>query len=176
MHSHAPFAYRCPFCLLAAGVANEHVTSRASDIVYQDEAVLAFICSRQWPNNKGHVLIVPAAHHENIFDLPPELAAKIHAVAREIALAMKTAYGCEGISTRQHNEPAGNQEVWHYHLHLYPRYANDGLYRTEKGEVMAPAERAKYAGLLRGALASPPLSLVENVVGRAERAERAERQ
>lgn len=170
MYSHAPLAYRCPFCLLANGVENEHVTSQASDIVYQDEAVLAFICSRQWPNNKGHVLIVPNAHYENIFDLPPELAAKIHAVAREVSLAMKAAYGCTGISTRQHNEPAGNQEVWHYHLHVYPRYADDSLYTTEKGEVMAPEKRAEYARLLRKELAALPFSLAKSGAAQAEQA------
>jgi hypothetical protein len=40
---------------------------------------------------------------------------------------MRDAFGCEGISTRQHNGPAGNQDVWHFHLHVFPRYPNDGL-------------------------------------------------
>lgn len=66
----------------------------------------------------------------NIF-LPIEMAAEIHRAAHLTAFAMKNTYGCEGISTRQHNEPAGNQDVWHYHLHVYPRYKNDNLYLTK---------------------------------------------
>jgi histidine triad (HIT) family protein len=61
---------------------------------------------------------------------------------------MKAAYGCDGTSTRQHNEPAGNQDVWHYHMHVFPRYAGDRLYLTQRAP-MAAEERASYAGRLR---------------------------
>jgi len=60
---------------------------------------------------------------------------------------MKNTYGCNGISTRQHNEPAGNQ-LWHYHLHVYPRYENDNLYLT-KGYFTEPDERPFYVEKLR---------------------------
>lgn len=132
MYTNEPAGYLCPFCLLAEGIDDERVKSRQSDIVFRDNDVIAFMCATQWPNNHGHVLIVPARHYENIFDLPVEIATRIHEVAREIALTMKEVYGCPGISTRQHNEPAGNQEVWHYHLHVFPRYHNDNLYSIEK--------------------------------------------
>lgn len=109
--THAPPGYVCPFCLLAAGVVNEHVYSRESDVVYRDGEVLALIAAKQWPGTLGHVLIVPVAHVENLYALPDALGARIHALSRRVALAMKSAYGCEGVSTRQHNEPAGNQDV-----------------------------------------------------------------
>jgi len=80
--------------------------------------------------------------------LPVEYAGEIHRAAQQVALAMKGMYGCDGISTRQHNEPAGNQDVWHYHLHVYPRYANDQLYLT-KGYRSDPEERSFYAEKLR---------------------------
>src|SRR2546421_613310 len=71
------------------------------------------------------------------------------------ALAMKTAYGCEGPSFRQHNEPAGYQEVWHYHLHVFPRYHGDDLYmRSKERRWVTPAERAPYAEKLRAVLGS----------------------
>lgn len=92
----------------------------------------------------GHVIIVPHLHYENIYDLPLGAATEVHAMAKSVALAMKNAYGCEGISTRQHNEPAGNQDVWHYHLHVFPRYMDDGLYGSERS-LMGTAERAVYA-------------------------------
>ena len=141
----------CPFCLVAQGVENEHVYTTATDIVWQDEVTSAFIGSHQWPNNRGHVIIIPNRHYENIYDLPLDLATAIHERARAIAVAMKAAYGCDGISTRQHNEPAGNQDVWHYHLHVFPRYHGDRLYASERAR-MAPDERAACARRLMARL------------------------
>ena len=66
MYRHALDDYICPFCLLIRGIENEHVYSNLEDIVYQDEAVTALITSHQWPNNKGHVIIIPNEHFENI--------------------------------------------------------------------------------------------------------------
>ena len=151
MFNHAPPDYRCPFCLLVAGVENEHVRSVQTDIVYPGSTVLALIAAKQWPNNRGHVLVIPAAHFENLYDLPDALGADIHRVARRVAIAMKTAYGCAGVSTRQHNEPAGNQDVWHYHLHVFPRYPDDDLYGS-RGAFLPAGERARYARRLRAAL------------------------
>lgn len=151
MFNHAPDAYICPFCLFVRGVQNEHVLSIPSDVVFSNAVVTALIASHQWPNNPGHVLIIPNRHFENIFDLPLGVATQIHRVARHIAIAMKDVYGCHGISTRQHNEPAGDQEVWHYHLHLFPRYKDDNLYTGVK-TFMSPKERAVYAHRLRSRL------------------------
>jgi len=61
-----------------------------------------------------------------------------------LAMAMKTAYPCDGISTRQHNEPSGGQDVWHYHLHVTPRYKDDNYYATQ-GVSMSVSERAMHA-------------------------------
>lgn len=130
---------------------NEHVWSRESDVVYRDAQVIALIAAKQWPGTPGHVLIVPTAHHENLYTLPDDLGARIHALSRRVALAMKAAYGCEGVSLRQHNEPAGNQDVWHYHLHVFPRWAGDDLYLTH-GAVMPAQRRAGYAARLRANL------------------------
>ena len=148
IYSHAPDNYICPFCLLIRGIENEHVYSNKADIVYQNDTVTALIASHQWPNNEGHVIIIPNEHFENIYDLPTELGARIHELARAIAVAMKIAYSCSGISTRQHNEPAGNQDVWHYHLHVFPRYENDKLYTSRK-ELMPADKRLEYARKLR---------------------------
>ena len=148
MHHHAPHDYRSPFCLVAQGIENEHAITRASDLVYQDDHLTGFISAHQWQNNKGHVLITPNDHHENLYTLPDELSVHIHRLTRRVALAMKTAYNCQGISTRQHNEPAGNQDVWHYHLHVFPRYMGDSLY-TSDYELMPEPVRARYAKLIR---------------------------
>ena len=69
-------------------------------------------------------------------------------IARRIAIAFKETYGCDGTSTRQHNEPGGNQEVWHYHVHVFPRYEGDGLYGARRRRT-TPDERLVYADRLR---------------------------
>ena len=152
MHNHAPTGYLCPFCVVSAGEEHRRISTRQSDVIYRDEFITAFIAADCWPNNKGHVLIIPNTHHENIYELPDELAAKIHAFARKVSIALKAAYGCDGTSTRQHNEPWGNQDVWHYHLHVFPRYEGDELYRSER-QPLPSVERIAYAEKLRAALA-----------------------
>lgn len=151
MYNHAPENYHCPFCLLIQGIQNEHVHSIQSDIVYHDEVITAFIGSHQWPNNHGGVIVVPNEHFENIYDLPLRYAQDIHRAAKRLAIAMKNAYACGGISTRQHNEPAGSQDVWHYHLHVTPRYHDDHYYGTQP-ELMPILERAKHAETIQKAL------------------------
>jgi histidine triad (HIT) family protein len=128
--NHAPEGYVCPFCLILGQSWGEELRTRATDVVWRDDEVTAFIASDQWPNNPGHVVVIPNQHFENIYDLPIGAATAIHACVRSVALAMKAAYGCDGTSTRQHNEPAGNQVVWHYHVHVFPRYESDELYLT----------------------------------------------
>ncbi len=153
MYRHAPENYLCPFCLLAQGIENENVYSVRSDIIYQDKSATAFIGSHQWPRNHGNTIIVPNEHFENIFDLPDYYAREIQRVARMISLAMKKAYACDGISIRQHNEPAGYQDVWHYHIHVTPRYQDDRFYPTyEERSLMQASERAKHAEKLRTCL------------------------
>jgi histidine triad (HIT) family protein len=148
MYNHAPENYVCPFCLLVQGIESKDVHSVQSDIVYHDVQVMAFVSSHQWPNNHGNVIIVPNEHYENIYDLPNRYAGDIHQVARMIALAMKAVYACDGISTRQHNEPAGNQDVWHYHVHVTPRFKGDLFYTTRRA-LMAADERAEHARRLK---------------------------
>ena len=156
MNNHAPENYNCPFCLLIQQLENEHVHSRQSDIVFQDDTITALISSHQWPNNPGNTIIIPNQHFENIYDLPLKYAYPIHKTAKRLALAMKNIYRCDGISTRQHNEPAGNQDVWHYHLHITPRYQNDNYYHSKR-RLMPVIERKKHAEMLRTTLSTTEL-------------------
>jgi histidine triad (HIT) family protein len=149
MYNHAPADYICPFCPLAKGIDdNSGVYSHMEDIFYQNEMVTAFINARWWQFNPGSALIIPNAHFENIYDLPLDYATEIHRVARKVALAFKQAYGCAGVTLRQHNEPSGNQEVWHYHQHVFPRYPNDNFYFSDH-RWTTPEERIPYAKQLR---------------------------
>lgn len=94
------------------------------------------------------LIIIPNRHIESIYDLSSDISSKIHNLEKEIAIALKKVYQCDGVSSRQHNEPAGNQDVWHYHLHVFPRYKDDNLYMTER-ELSIPEKRAQYACKLR---------------------------
>jgi histidine triad (HIT) family protein len=144
MYSHAPDNYQCPFCRIVNGdLSREHV-------VYQDERVMALISMHWLPNNPGHVLVIPTRHIENIYDLTPDIAVYVYELARQVAIAFKEVYGCGGTSTRQHNEPAGYQDVWHFHMHVFPRYDGDQLYDlTSQWRITTPEERRPYAEKLK---------------------------
>jgi len=150
MFSHAPADYLCPFCIVVSGRDNPAPYVGQADVVLRTGQATAFVSSSWWPSNPGHVLVVPDAHVENMYDLTPELGAQVLDAARRIALAFKAVYRCAGVSTRQHNEPAGGQEVWHYHLHVFPRYEADQLYaRDGERRTVSRDERAGYAERLR---------------------------
>jgi len=150
LYTHAPADYQCPFCAVASGEDGPYPFTRQSDVVYRDEHATAFVNMRWWPNNPGHVLVIPNRHIENIYGLTPDIAVHVHEASRRVALAMKRAYRCDGVSTRQHNEPSGYQEVWHYHLHVFPRYADDRLYDlSHQHRTTTPEERLPYAERLR---------------------------
>ena len=100
-------------CLpLNDGITNEFVESRQSDIIYSDDFVIALISS-----------IVPKKQFENIFDLPSEYI--VAELSKKIATGMKRAYKCDGINVWQNNGPSANQTVWHYHVHIIPRFNKD---------------------------------------------------
>jgi histidine triad (HIT) family protein len=148
MYNHAPVEYDCPFCSLVQGRESVESQLKQSDIVFQTADATVFMATRKYPNNPGHVLIIPYRHFENIYDLPVDISAKIHALSRDIALAMKSEYPCDGIMLRQHNEPAGDQNIWHYHLHVIPRYQNDDFHNAQKSPFDTD-ERAKFVWRLQ---------------------------
>ena len=148
MFSHQPPDYQCPFCRLLGG--GESVANRQHDVVRRTQLATAFISPRWWPRNLGHVLVIPNAHHENLYALPSAYGHAVHDLVQELAIALRSTYGCEGVSTRQHNEPGGNQDVWHYHVHVFPRYADDRLYESRPyPELVTPEQRWPYAERLR---------------------------
>lgn len=148
MYNHQPADYACPFCELLAG--NESEYNKTQDIVFQNEYATASVAPKWWVNNHGHVLVVPNKHYENLYDIPDEVLGEVYKVVKEVAIALRSTYGCDGTSTRQHNEPAGNQDVWHFHVHVYPRYKDDDLYKNhDKKEFVDAATRLPFANKLR---------------------------
>ena len=150
MYNHAPQHYICPFCLALQGTEREDILTKQQDIIYRDEYVTAIVAVGWWKKNKGHVLVIPNNHAENIYTISDEVQAKVYEVAKKVALALKMTYNCEGTSMRQHNEPAGGQDLWHYHVHVFPRYTDDLLYETIDERINStPEERLPFAEKLR---------------------------
>ena len=150
MYNHAPNDYRCPICIALEGIENDQNLICQSDIVFKDDLVNAFISSFFIGNNPGHIIIAPNEHFENIYDLPNSYAHRIHEVAKEMALALKQAYQCGGITTLQNNEPVGGQHAFHYHFHVFPRYSSDNLHQHMLEKKSATAqERLPYANKIK---------------------------
>lgn len=152
--SNAPDDYICPICLGAQGVESPDTLMKQSDVVYKDELITGFINSFFVGKNAGHVILVPNEHFENMYILPAKYGHRIFDVAQKVALAMKEVYGCDGITIRQNNEPAGDQHAFHFHLHVFPRYKDDGYNAVQPSEkrLADPAERKEYAEKIKTAL------------------------
>lgn len=106
----------CIFCKLANG---EIPTAT----LYEDDDFRVIL--DQGPATKGHALILPKKHYANIYELPEELAALAMVLAKRMAGTMTEALNCDGFNLVQNNGEAAGQTVFHFHMHLIPRYNND---------------------------------------------------
>jgi len=110
----------CIFCEIVAGTAERSV-------VAEDGATLAFMNLSQRPDWEGHVLIVPRTHVRDIYALDGATAGAVFAMAARVARAVKRAMAPDGITILQNNEPAGGQDVFHFHVHVIPRRTGESL-------------------------------------------------
>ncbi len=108
----------CIFCKIAAGKI-------PSATIYEDSHFRVFLDIN--PATKGHCLIVPKEHFENIYELDADTAGKAFVLATLISRALKNVLGCDGLNVVQNNGPIAGQSVFHFHMHLIPRYRDDGL-------------------------------------------------
>jgi histidine triad (HIT) family protein len=148
MYNHEPLGYECPFCRIVKTASDVKSDKSPTDIIYHSEMATGFLALGRWPQNPVDILVVPNRHIENLYDLPLNYVVPIHQATRAIAIGLKEVYRCDGISTRQHNEPAGNQDVWHYHVHITPRFSQDGFYKSCRIDF-PEAERLEAAHQLR---------------------------
>ncbi len=148
--THAPPGYRSPFLDVVEGLETPGTLSKERDVFYRDAQLTAFIAAARYQKAGGNALVVPNVAYENLYAIPDDLLCALHVFSKRLAVAFKTVYRCDGVMLRQHNEPAGSQDVWHYHLHVIPRFENDGFYATLPQKILTtPAEREPYARLLR---------------------------
>lgn len=106
----------CIFCKLANG---EIPTAT----LYEDEMFRVIL--DLGPATKGHALILPKEHFANIYEISDEAAAKAMLLAKKMAGVMTKALGCDGFNIVQNNGEAAGQTVFHFHIHLIPRYEHD---------------------------------------------------
>ena len=107
----------CIFCKIAAGEI-------PSKTLYEDEEFRVIL--DLGPATKGHALILPKDHYRDLFELPDEKAAKVMVLAKKMAAQMTQRLGCEGFNLVQNNGELAGQTVFHFHMHLIPRYRDDG--------------------------------------------------
>jgi len=122
----------CVFCRIVAGNA-------PARRVYENESVLAFLDIN--PISVGHTLVIPKPHFVNVYDLPDEQFARIVAVTRKLVLHYRTAIGAQSVNLLHSAGRPARQDVFHFHLHIIPRYENDGLhlgYRPRAGNLEDP--------------------------------------
>lgn len=148
MYNHAPQNYVCPFCIVSRGGETEFISQ--TDIVWQDRNTIALVSPKWWINNPANVLVVTKEHFENIYDIPEDILADVYKTAKKVALAIKVSYQSDGTSMRQHNEPHGGQDVWHFHVHVFPRYKKDKLYENhDKKRFVRKEEKRPYVKKLK---------------------------
>lgn len=107
----------CIFCKIAAGEI-------PSKTIYEDEKYRVIL--DLGPATRGHALILPKNHYANLFELPEEDAKEVICLAKKMANIMKDRLGCDGFNLVQNNGETAGQTVFHFHMHLIPRYENDG--------------------------------------------------
>ena len=107
----------CIFCKIAGG-------DIPSKTLYEDEEFKVIL--DLGPATKGHALILPKNHYANLYELPDEDASKVMLLAKKMATHMTQKLNCDGFNLVQNNGEAAGQTVFHFHLHLIPRYENDG--------------------------------------------------
>lgn len=117
----------CIFCKIANGEI-------PAATLYEDENFRVIL--DLGPASKGHALILPKSHAANIYELSDEMAAKAMILAKKMATAMTAALKCDGFNIVQNNGECAGQTVFHFHMHLIPRYKGDQVGITwQPGEV-----------------------------------------
>jgi len=124
----------CIFCKLANGVF-------ATNSIYEDDDFNVILDAG--PATKGHALILPKEHYANIYEMPADLLAKAAVLAKEQIAHMTEVLGCDGFNLVQNNGETAGQTVFHFHMHLIPRYKDDN--QTIGWNPLTPEDEAQKA-------------------------------
>ena len=131
----------CIFCKIANGEI-------PAATIYEDDEFRVIL--DLGPASKGHALILPKEHAANIYELPDELAAKAMILAKKMATKMTEKLGCDGFNIVQNNGEVAGQTVFHFHMHLIPRYKNDGVGIQWKPGTLTDEVKAEILEKVKG--------------------------
>lgn len=133
----------CIFCKIVAGELDAH-------IVYNDEDVVAFLDAN--PVSDGHLLVVPREHAETLSDLSPGAVGPLFNVVRHMTRGVAATLSPDGVNVLQNNGAGAGQEVGHVHVHIIPRYEDDGLDISFEGGDINETRAADIVERLRAEL------------------------
>lgn len=122
----------CIFCKIANGEI-------PAATLYEDDDFRVIL--DLGPASKGHALILPKEHYANLYELPDELAAKVIVLAKKMITKLTDVLGCDGYNLVQNNGVAAGQTVFHFHLHMIPRYEGDQVGLGWKMGELTDADR-----------------------------------
>ena len=122
----------CIFCKIANGEI-------PAATLYEDDDFRVIL--DLGPASKGHALILPKEHYANLYEIPDELAAKVIVLAKKMITKLTDVLGCDGYNLVQNNGAAAGQTVFHFHLHMIPRYEGDQVGLGWKMGELTDADR-----------------------------------
>jgi histidine triad (HIT) family protein len=130
----------CLFCKIAAGELQ-------AEIVQEDEHTVAFMDINPW--TRGHALVIPRRHSRNLYEIDDGDLHRTAAASQRLAERMRDRLGCDGVNLLNACEPAAWQSVFHFHIHVIPRYEDDPLQLPTRPEEADQEELGRVAAELR---------------------------
>ncbi len=131
----------CIFCSILAG-------DMPGEVVQEDEHTVAFMDIQPW--TRGHAVVIPRRHVKNLYEIEDEELARVNTAGRRLALKMRDNLGADGINLLNSTEPAAWQTIFHFHLHVIPRYEDDPLQLPTQPGKVEPEDMARVAAEIRG--------------------------
>jgi histidine triad (HIT) family protein len=131
----------CIFCAIVAGDA-------PATIVDEDEHTVAFMDIHPW--TRGHALVIPREHHKNLYEISDDVLANTMSAAKRLALRVRDGLDADGVNLLNSTEQAAWQTVFHFHVHVIPRYQDDPLELPVRPQEGDPEEIKEIAEKLRG--------------------------
>ena len=131
----------CIFCMIANGTI-------PSNTIYEDDDFRVILDNG--PATKGHALVLPKGHYADLYEIPEDVLAGAAKVAKKVAATMKEKLSCDGLNLVQNNGEAAGQTVMHFHLHIIPRYKDDGQHILWKPTSPSDEELVEIRKTLAG--------------------------
>ena len=131
----------CIFCSILAG-------DLPAETVQEDERTVAFMDINPW--TRGHAVVIPRRHVRSLYEIDDEELARTSAAAKRLALRMRDRLRCDGVNLLNSCEPAAWQTIFHFHIHVIPRYGDDPLELPTRPRRAEAEDLATVADELRG--------------------------